>query len=545
MSYFTALELSYCYDRYPIIMAIEQVSDLNHFIPNKLTLVFSVACAVLVAVGNALLRRYKYCQRCDKVPGPPAQFPLFGSATEFFLPPEKILPHVMELYKKYNKKSIIRIWIGPQPWFALGSAESAEVVLSSNKIIDKGPEYDYIHPWLATGLLTSTGSKWHQRRKLLTPTFHFKILEDFVHVFNEQSAILVERLHEKVGQDFDIFPFITLCTLDVICETAMGRHVNAQSQADSDYVKAVYKMSHIIQSRQTQPWLQPDWLFRLFPYGFEQKRCLSILHGFTDQVIRERKIEHKQRTGQQQQKVESPDGEEFMPKKTRLALLDLLIKASQDGKVLSDLDIREEVDTFMFEGHDTTAAAINWSLFLIGNHPEVQEKVNEELNRVFGSSDRPVTMADLSELKYLECCIKEALRLYPSVPFFSRLVTEDTTICGYDIPAGASILVMSYVIHRDPTYFPDPERFQPERFFPENVRGRHPYAYVPFSAGPRNCIGQKFAMMEEKVILASVLRRFHVRALDKPADLPVVTELILRPLDAIRVCLTRRTLLTD
>ncbi|XP_046655352.1 cytochrome P450 4c3-like [Daphnia pulicaria] len=521
-------------------MAVQIVSDFYNLFPNKLTLVFTIGSIVLVAVGNALFRRYKYVQRCSKVPGPPTQIPLFGSASEFVLPPEQIMPHAYELYQKYNKSSIIRIWIGSQPWFLLGGAESVEVVLSSNKIIDKGPEYDFIHPWLATGLLTSTGQKWHQRRKLLTPTFHFKILEDFVQVFNEQSVVLVQRLNEKVGQDFDVFPYITLCTLDVICETAMGRNVDAQSNKDSEYVKAVYNMGHIIQARQTRPWLQPDWLFRLFPLGSEQKRCLSILHGFTDEVIRERKNEHKLRKAQQQKKTETtPNGEDdFISKKPRLAFLDLLIEASQDGKVLSDLDIREEVDTFMFEGHDTTAAAINWSLLLIGNHPEVQEQINEELSRVFGDSDRPVTMTDLSELKYLECCIKEALRLYPSVPFFSRILMEDVAACGYVLPAGASVVAMSYVIHRDPKYFPEPESFKPERFFPENIIGRHPYAYVPFSAGPRNCIGQKFALMEEKIILASVLRRFHVKALDKPSDVPIVTELILRPLDGIRLRLT-------
>ncbi|XP_046463628.1 cytochrome P450 4C1-like isoform X3 [Daphnia pulex] len=476
----------------------------------------------------------------------------------------KIMPHAVQLYKKYSKKSVVRIWVGPQPWFLLGGAESAEVVLSSNKIIDKGPEYDYIQPWLATGLLTSTGAKWHQRRKLLTPTFHFQILEGFVHVINEQSAVLIDKLSEKVDQNFDIYPFIALCTLDIICETAMGRHVDAQQKSDSDYVKAVYKMTHIIQARQTRPWLQPDWLFRLFPLGSEQKKCLSILHGFTDQVIRERKNEHKLRKTEQQPPVDSPkkDDDEFISKKSRLAFLDLLIEASQDGKVLSDLDIREEVDTFMVEGHDTTASAINWCLFLIGNYPEVQEKVNEELTRVFGNSNRPVTMTDLSELKYLECCIKEALRLYPSVPILSRQLLEDTIICmriknkltkllqmysfsifllnpgGYDLPVGATVIVSPYLIHRDPTYFPDPESFKPERFFPENIQGRHPYAYVPFSAGPRNCIGQKFAMMEEKIILASVLRRFHVKSLDKPENVAILTEVILRPLDGIRMLLT-------
>ncbi|KAI9560159.1 hypothetical protein GHT06_014170 [Daphnia sinensis] len=524
-------------------MAVHIIPEhLYDLIPSRLTVAFSLTCLVFITVGSALFRRYKFMQECNKVPGPPVQIPLLGSFTDLFVDPDQLIPHFMNLYHKWSKRSpVLRVWMGPLPWFFLGAAESAEVVLSSNKIIDKSREYDFIQPWLATGLLTSTGSKWHQRRKMLTPTFHFKILEDFVHVFNEQSKTLVEKLTTKVGQDFDIFPFITLCTLDVICETAMGRHVNAQSKSDSDYVKAVYNMSHIIQIRQIRPWLRPDWLFNLFPYASEQQKCLSILHGFTDQVIRERKIEHKLLKAQKETNAKAGVKEdEFVSKKRNLAFLDLLIEASQDGKVLSDLDIREEVDTFMFEGHDTTAAAINWSLFLLGNNPEKQEQVSEELIRVFGNSDRPVTMADLNELKYLECCVKEALRLYPSVPLLARQLMEDTTICGYNLPGGATVLAAPFLIHRDPTYFPEPDCFKPERFFPENIRGRHPYAYVPFSAGPRNCIGQKFALMEEKVILASVLRRFHVKALDKPEGLPTLAELILRPRDGIRVHLTEK-----
>lgn len=111
-----------------------------------------------------------------------------------------------------------------------------------------------------------------------------------------------------------------------------------------------------------------------------------------------------------------------------MAFLDLLIEASQDGTLLSDLDIREEVDTFMFEGQDTTAAAVGWALYLIGGHPEVQEQVNEELNRVFGNSDRPATMSDLLQLKYLECCIKEALRLFPSVAMYGRTLSQETVV---------------------------------------------------------------------------------------------------------------------
>uniref|UniRef100_A0A1B0DR40 Uncharacterized protein n=1 Tax=Phlebotomus papatasi TaxID=29031 RepID=A0A1B0DR40_PHLPP len=114
-------------------------------------------------------------------------------------------------------------------------------ILGSPKHIDKSSDYNYLHPWLGTGLLTSSGVKWHSRRKILTPAFHFKILEDFIDVFSEQSSILASKLAVEVEKEsFNIFPYVTLCTLDIVCETAMGRQVNAQSNSDSEYVKAVY-----------------------------------------------------------------------------------------------------------------------------------------------------------------------------------------------------------------------------------------------------------------------------------------------------------------
>ncbi|XP_057365883.1 cytochrome P450 4c3-like [Daphnia carinata] len=502
--------------------------------------IYTVTTILATLVVLAVVKRYNFMQRCNKVLGSPTEIPLFGGGSMIFVPPEEIMNLLLLLHVVFGRISpsgIIRAWIGPLPMFFATTAEAVEAVLSSNKIITKSREYDFLHPWLNTGLLTSTGSKWQTRRKLLTPAFHFKILEDFVHVFNEQSRILVNKLNQAVAKDRDlnIFPFVTLCTLDIICETAMGRNVEAQSKKDSAYVQAVYNMSQLIQHRQVRFYLWADWMFKLSSFWPEQRKALDILHGFTNKVIQERKAEHRKQSSDIVEPSKDVTEDAVFSKRRRLAFLDLLIEASQGGTVLSDSDIREEVDTFMFEGHDTTSAAISWSIFLIGCHPEVQETVNEELDRVFGDSDRPATMADLNELKYLECCIKEALRLYPSVPIISRTCVEDTVIGGDEIPAGTSVSICSYYLHRDPKYFPDPELYQPKRFLAEHAERRHPYSYVPFSAGPRNCIGQRFALMEEKAVLSAILRNFHVQSLDKREEIVLLAELILRPRDGIRV----------
>ncbi|KAK7864371.1 hypothetical protein R5R35_010970 [Gryllus longicercus] len=194
----------------------------------------------------------------------------------------------------------------------------------------------------------------------------------------------------------------------------------------------------------------------------------------------------------------------------------------------------------MFEGHDTTSASLCWTLFLLGNYPDVQEKVFEEQASIFQDSGRQPNTQDLAEMKYLERVIKESLRLYPSVPIIARYLTEDVTVGEHLFPKGSNAILHIYHAHRNPKYFPNPEAFNPDNFLPERVQGRHPYAYVPFSAGSRNCIGQKFALLEEKTVLSAVLRRFRVRALDAPSDVRLYGELVLRPQGGIRLVIEPR-----
>lgn len=163
----------------------------------------------------------------------------------------------------------------------------------------------------------------------------------------------------------------------------------------------------------------------------------------------------------------------------------------------------------MFEGHDTTSAAVSWCLFLMASNPEIQERAFQEIYGIMGDNcKRAPTMNEANDMKYLECCIKEALRLYPSVPLIARQLKEDVKISeqcfkyliiillniliflgDYLVPKGTTALIITYMLHRNPETFKNPEKYDPDRFLPENCIGRHPYSYIPFSAGPRNCIG--------------------------------------------------------
>ncbi|XP_012519081.1 PREDICTED: docosahexaenoic acid omega-hydroxylase CYP4F3-like [Propithecus coquereli] len=189
-----------------------------------------------------------------------------------------------------------------------------------------------------------------------------------------------------------------------------------------------------------------------------------------------------------------------------------LLSPDEDGKQLSDENIRAEADTFMFGGHDTTASGLSWVLYNLARHPEYQERCRQEVQELLRDREpKEIEWDDLAQLPFLTMCIKESLRLHPSIPVISRRCTQDIVLPdGRVIPKGVICFINIIGTHHNPAVWPDPEVYDPSRFDPENVKEMSPLAFIPFSAGPRNCIGQTFAMTEMKVVLALTLLRFRV-----------------------------------
>ncbi|XP_071647098.1 cytochrome P450 4C1-like [Temnothorax longispinosus] len=266
---------------------------------------------------------------------------------------------------------------------------------------------------------------------------------------------------------------------------------------------------------------------------------IFLLH----EIIAERKVYHDRTNGQylkifknfdNDTSAKRDDAEPVRIRRKRLAMLDLLIAASRDG-LMTDSDIREEVDTFMFEGHDTTAMGLCFISALLAEHKNIQDRVRNEVNTALQKNEQKFTMKLLQDLPYLDRCIKEALRLYPSVFAISRIAGEDVKLQSYLVPAGTFLLLNIYGVHRDPNFWSNPEEFDPDRFLPEKIRHRHPYSYLPFSAGPRNCIGQRFAMLEMKAMIAPLVHNFYLEPIDYLKNLRMQLDLVLRPAQPLRV----------
>jgi len=182
----------------------------------------------------------------------------------------------------------------------------------------------------------------------------------------------------------------------------------------------------------------------------------------------------------------------------------LAARDEDDGSTMSDRQVRDEVLTLFFAGHETTAVAVTWALFMLSEHPAVQARVDEEVKALGG---RVPTAADLPKLPYLLRVLKETIRLYPPAPMFDRIAKEDVEIMGYAVPRGTNIFLLPYAQHRRADLFPDPERFDPDRFLHEVEERRPRLAYLPFGAGPRVCVGMHFSLMEAQLALAMITQR--------------------------------------
>lgn len=462
----------------------------------------------------------------------PVNVPLFGSSLHLERVPYKLTKQLLGWAEEANH--VCKLMFSFKPFIFASKAEYSKVVLSSQKLMRKSILYNFFHDWLGTGLLTSYGKKWKTRRRLITPSFHFSILSRFAEVFEKHALNLVERIGASADkkETVDVQKVVSLATLEAMCEASMGVKTK-EDEGASGYIKGVGALNRYLQVRQTKPWFWPDFVFRNTSCGRSFYKTLNHVRDYTTAVINKR---ISIRSEADMKKTSALKDEGVGNEKQKLCFIDTLLDSYQAGEI--DIDgIREEVDTFIFEGHDTTATAISFCLYLLGRHPEYLKTLQYEIDKTEGKD----VLEKVRDMQFLDFCLKETLRLYPSVPFIGRQLEENVVIEGQTFYKNTDITVNIIGLHRNETYWEDPMKFNPYRFDEKFSEKRNPFSNVPFSAGPRNCIGQRFAVLEAKTYLYHVLKNFNVKSLQEIDDIELCAEIILKSNNGVLINFERRT----
>ncbi|GAB1288761.1 Cytochrome P450 4A14 [Apodemus speciosus] len=377
--------------------------------------------------------------------------------------------------------------------------------------------YRFLAPWIGNGLLLLNGKKWFQHRRMLTPAFHYDILKPYVKIMADSVNIMLDKWEKLDGQDrsLEIFHCVSLMTLDTIMKCAFSYQGSVQlDENSSSYTKAVEDLNNLMFFRVRSNFSENDFIYNMSSEGRLSHHACQIAHEHTDTCCHGIDGVIKRRRAQLQNEEELQKAR----KKRRLDFLDILLFAKmENGNSLSDEDLRAEVDTFMFEGHDTTASGISWIFYALATHPEHQQRCREEVQSILGDGTSFI-WEHLDQMPYTTMCIKEAMRIYPPVPSISRELSSPVTFPdGRSLPKGITVTISIYGLHYNPSFWPNAKVFDPSRFAPDS--SRHSHAYLPFSGGARNCIGKQFAMNELKVAVALTLLRFEL--LPDPTRIPV------------------------
>nr|ARA91652.1 cytochrome P450 monooxygenase [Pieris rapae] len=486
------------------------------------------------------IKRRRMKKLASLIPGPKEELPLIGVAHYFLGNTEDIMKSLQHFSYATMNQGIMRGWLGHILYFLLLDPVDLEMVLKT--CMEKDDLHRFIRNVIGNGGIFAPVSIWRRRRKILLPAFSPKIVETFVEVFSEQAEKLGNVLTNAAGKgQFSLWPYLSSYTLDSVCETAMGVKMGAQENPDSPFLSRMNTLLNVVCERIFHLWLQPDWIFNLFPQSTIQKDCIDVLYGFTDEVIQKKRIELRD------EKTSKPEADThyLLDDYRRKSFLDLLISLSGGERGYNNVELREEVLTLTVAGTDTSAVAIGNTLKLLAKYPKIQERLYDEVNGIFGDSDRPLDKEDLNNLKYLERVVKESLRLFPPVPFIIRKVLTDTKLpSGNILPGGSGVVISIWGIHRDPKYWgPDAENFDPDRFLPERYSIKNSCSFMPFSSGPRNCLGYQYALMSIKAAITGVVRKYRIVGEEETSPAPsmrVKLDIMMKAVDGYQMALEKR-----
>lgn len=440
----------------------------------------------------------------------PKGLPISGNLLAFR---RDTLRYIQETAKEYGE--VVHFRFGPKRhvYLLTNPDQIKEVLVTKQAHFRKAKGLQVARAVVGDGILTSEGEKHMRQRRLMQPAFHRDRIKEYGQVMVRQTVDLMEEW--KDGEIRDIHHDMMKVTLAIITETMFGKTVKEEADKIGQAIDVGLKyVSNKATSFIDIPLSVPTKSNREFVDSSE------VLDKTIYDLIEEgRKNESKGRTD----------------------LLSMLLMArdEDDGKGMTDEQVRDEVMTIFVAGHETTANTMSWIFYLLATHPEVEQKLHEELEAVL--EGRLPTAEDVPKLVYANQIVQETLRLYPAAWTINREVAEQVEIGGHVYEPGDTLMISQYVMHRDPRYYDEPERFMPERFAGDLLKRIPAFAYFPFGGGPRICIGNNFALMEAALLLATIAQRYRLH-LKEPGQVvepePLVT---LRPKNGLPMRLEKRS----
>ncbi|XP_039948222.1 probable cytochrome P450 313a4 isoform X1 [Bactrocera tryoni] len=467
------------------------------------TLIITVIILLLSASWRLYQKRKYYSNVTSKLPII-CGIPLIGAAY-----------HVFDVNKLFNNISngfdIMKtltgcMWVAATPYVLTIDTEVIKNVTTSPEFLNKAPDlYTQFHNDILNGLIVSPAKKWKISRKALNPFLAHNNIVALFPAFNQNANNVKNKLARLAGQgEQDIFNIIKDCGLQLSLLTIVGLKLEEGSEKHRETLRAFNALADHMAMDLVLGWLGLGFLSRTPHY----KRVVKSLRKIVQSLVEENLSKP----------VDSDDINNF--EKDNKTLIDLALRAFRQG-VFSAKDMEVECFTMIAASYETSVGAAYTCLVLLAMHPEIQERLFQEICSVFPDEITSVEYDDLKKLPYLDMCVSEALRLVPPAAFIGRQTVHDTELCpGVILPKGTQVLLAIYVLHRRKEIWgPDAHRFNPDNFLPENVAKRHPYSYMPFSKGPRNCIAARYAQITLRIILIHTLRRLKFSTTFKYEDI--------------------------
>jgi cytochrome P450 len=464
-------------------------------------------------------------------PGPSYTMRPFKLAREFLHDPIKTLQNISHDYG-----DISYFKLGRQHVYLLNNPDYIEKVLVyDHRNFTKGKRLQLAKALLGEGLVTSEGDLHDRQRRIIQPIFHPKQITTYGRFITDYAARLVQKWKDK--DTVDMLKEMMQLTLSIICKSVLNYDVESEAEDVGKALSICRNYSKRLQS----PLGQVLNKIPILPNVKGARKARETLDKLVYGLIKERRdgLESNVKSYNDllTRLLQARDATESMPTVNNTSTNPNGIAPSSASR-MSDKQVRDEVMTIFIAGHETTANALTWTFYLLSQNPDVEKRLLDELASTIDSNKTP-TVDDISKLKFTEKVLRESMRLYPPVWTIGRTVDKDYTVGRYVVPSGSTIMMSQYIMHRDPRYYDEPDRFDPERWSSEARSSLPRFSYFPFGGGIRACIGESFAWMEGILVIATIARHWKM-SLVPGHRVELDPAITLRPKYGMRMKLERR-----